>query len=122
MDTLNSILKLTEEELNAVVQNGRYRSREEIDSVYKLIDIVKDIYCIWDCEDGGESYDDGMSYRYGNSYRRKRDSMGRFSRRAYRYSRDDGKEEYKEHLREMMDDAPDEMTRQSLQRMISQMS
>lgn len=122
MEYLDEILKLTENELSSVAQNGRYRSREEIDSVYKLIDIAKDIHCIWEYEsEDGESYDDGMSYRYGNSYRRKRDRMGRYSRRPYRYSRDDGKEEYKEHLREMMEDAPDEMTRQSLQRMISQM-
>ena len=36
------------------------------------------------------------------------------------YSRD-GKEEYKEQLMDMMDNAPDEQTRQSIQRMIDQM-
>ena len=38
------------------------------------------------------------------------------------YSRDDGKQEYIENLREMMEDAPDEATRQSIQRMIQQMN
>ena len=54
----------------------------------------------------------------GNSYRR-RDSMGRFSGDPYsrNYSRN-GKEEYIDHMRSMMDNAPDERTRQSMQRMI----
>ncbi len=38
------------------------------------------------------------------------------------YSRDDGKQEYIENLRGMMEDAPDEQTRQSIQRMIQQMN
>ena len=151
MEHLDGILKLTEKELAAIEQNGKYRSREEIDSVYKLIDIAKDIYCIWDYEDGMDdmSYNDGGgSYRGGRSYRggsyegsydgnmsyargrgrnARRDSMGRYasngggSYRSYRgYSRD-GKEEYMEQLRGMMEDAPDDQTRQSIQRMIQQM-
>lgn len=150
MEHLDGILKLTERELGAIEQNGKYRSREEIDSVYKLIDIAKDIYCIWDYEEGMDemSYNDGGSYRSNRSYRggsyegsydggmsnargrgrnARRDSMGRYARegggsyRSYRgYSRD-GKEEYIENLREMMEDAPDDQTRQSIQRMIQQM-
>lgn len=60
----------------------------------------------------GGSYRNGSrgSYR-GGSYARRRDSMGR-------YSRDDG---MIEDLRAMMEDAPDERTRQKLQRMISDM-
>ena len=73
------------------------------------------------------SYDDG-SYR-GNSYARgrgrnaKRDSMGRYARdgRSYRgYSRD-SKEDFIAEMHEMMESAPDESTRQSIQRMLSQM-
>lgn len=146
MEHLEGILKLVEAELDAINKNGKFKSREEIDSVYKLVDIAKDAYCIWDYEDNmdGESYDDGMSYRgrsmRGNSYddgmsyargRRyaKRDSMGRYSRdgRSYRgnsyergYSRD-GKDEYREQLMDMLDTAPDEQTRQSIQRMIDNM-
>lgn len=64
------------------------------------------------------------SYRMGGSYaNRKRDSMGRYARdgRSYRgYSRD-GKDEFLDEMRGMMESAPDEMTRQSIQRMISQM-
>lgn len=141
MEHLEGILKLVEAELDAINKNGKFKSREEIDSVYKLVDIAKDAYCIWDYEDNmdGESYDDGMSYRgrsmRGNSYddgmsyargRRsaRRDSQGRYSRdgRSYRgnsygYSRD-GKDEYREQLMDMLDNAPDEATRQSIQRTI----
>jgi len=147
MKNLHEILEIADRELGSIVQNGKFRSREEIHSAYELIDIAKDIYCIWNYEDEsdmrGGSYNEGMSYdRDGRSYRvesyerdgysgargrnAKRDSMGRYSRDgsyrgSYRgYSRD-GKEEYKEHLREMMEDAPSEEVRQNIQRMIDQL-
>ena len=154
MEHLDGIVKLAGNELKAIVDNGKFRSREEIDSVYKLMDIVKDAHCIWQYEDeeseyseegrsydgsyarggrnyrGGrynyDSYDDGMSYARGRGRNARRDSMGRYSR-DYRgsyergYSRD-GKEEYKEQLRMMMEDAPDENTRQSIKRMIDNMA
>ena len=142
MEHLDSILKLAENELEAIEKNGKFRSREEIDSVYKLIDIAKDIYCIWDYEEGMDdemSYaGDGRSYRgrgYENSYdggsyargrgrNAKRDSMGRYSRNSYRgsyrgYSRDGGKEEFMESFREMMEDAPNDQTRQEMQRLMA---
>lgn len=150
MEHLDKILEMSEAEFGAMAKNGKFKSREEIDSVYKLMDIVKDVYCIWEMEDSGDdmSYDSmrgsyrGGSYRYdgsyndGNSYARgrgrnaKRDSMGRYSRegsyrdgRSYRmdgYSRE-GKQEYIEHLRDMMDEAPSEEVRQNIQRMIDSM-
>ena len=140
MKSMEGILKLADNEFTAIAQNGKFRSREEIDSVYKLIDIVKDIHCIWAYEDeeeseysetgygGGRRYDDGMSYARGRNSRR--DSMGRYSRddgmrggRSYRdgYSRGDARSEYIDHLHEMMENAPDENTRQSIKRMIDQM-
>lgn len=141
MEHLDGLLKLVDNELDAINKNGKFRSREEIDSVYKLVDIAKDVYCIWEYEDGGEEYSEGMgSYRDGRVYRgggydggsyargrgrnARRDSMGRYSRGGgYRndgYSRG-GKQEYIENLRDMMEDAPDEQTRQNIQRMIQQM-
>ena len=138
MEHFDKLMTLVENEIEAINRNGKFKSREEIDSVYKLVDIAKDIECMnrWEEELDGESYDDGMrhSYRYddGMSYARsrryaKRDAMGRYSRDGYRngsyergYSRDE-KEEYKEQLREMMEDAPDEQTRQSIKRMLEQM-
>lgn len=154
MEHLDKILEMTEAEFGAMAKNGKFKSREEIDSVYKLMDIVKDVYCIWDMEEssgddmsfdgsmrggsyrGGSyrydgSYNDGNSYARGRGRNARRDSMGRYSRegsyrdgRSYRmdgYSRADGKQEYIEHLRDMMEDAPDDQTRQGIQRMITQM-
>lgn len=145
MEHLDGILKLVDSEFEAVEKNGKFRSREEIESVGKLVDIVKDYYCILEYEEemGGDDYsgaymyDRGMnrtghggSYNDGGSYARgrrnaRRDSMGRYSRNSYRggmdgYSRAD-KQEYIESLRDMLDTAPDENTRQSLKRMIDQM-
>lgn len=146
MEHLDGILKLVDAEFEAVNKNGKFKSREDIDSVGKLVDIVKDVYCIWDYEDemGGDeysgnmyaggnrmirggSYGDGGMYARGGRRNARRDSMGRYSRNSYRmgggmdgYSRAD-KHEYIEHLRDMMDTAPDEQTRQSLKRMIDQM-
>ena len=142
MENVEKIMKLADAEFGAIVQNGKFKSREEIDSVYKLMDIVKDGYTVMECEDEmyGESYDDGYgrsmrgSYDGGMSCARgrrnaRRDSMGRYSRdgRSYRgnsyergYSRD-GKDEYREQLMDMLDTAPDEQTRQSIQRMIDNM-
>ena len=144
MKSIEGILKLADNEFNAIVQNGKFRSREEIDSVYKLVDIVKDIHCIWAYEEdeeggyseegrsyrGGYGYDGGMSMARGRGRNAKHDSMGRYSRddgygyrggRSMNYSRADAKQEYIDNLHEMMMTAPDDQTRQSIQRMISQM-
>ena len=155
MNSIEGILKLAGNEFEAIVKNGKFRSREEIDSVYKLMDIVKDAHCIWEYEDaeseysedggsydgsyrGGRSYrgnyGDEMSYARGRGRNARRDSMGRYSSRegsyeggSYRsgrsmnYSRGDARHEYIEELRDMMDNAPDDQTRQSIQRMIQQM-
>lgn len=69
----------------------------------------------------GGSYADGyggsygrMSYARGRGGNARRDSMGRYSSRGY--SRD---QEMISELRELMEDAPDERTRQEFQRFIS---
>ena len=142
MNSIEGILKLAENEFSAIVQNGKFRSREEIDSVYKLMDIVKDAHCIWKYEEEEESgysedgapyrdrgYDDGRSYARGRGRNANRYADGRYapsSRRGYggrgmTYSRGDAKHEYIDELRDMMETAPDEQTRQSIQRMITQM-
>lgn len=145
MKHLDGILEMVDKELGSIEKNGQFRSRDEVDSVYKLIDIAKDTMEIWCMEDdmGGESYDDGMSYERGrrsydgNSYARgrrnaRRDERGRYSRDGYMdsyndgrsmrgYSRADGMEDYKNRLRMMMDEAPDEQTRMKVQRMMDSM-
>lgn len=54
-----------------------------IDALYKLIDMYKDLKTVDAMEDAG--YSDAMAYDdYPMSYRgRKRDAMGRYSRRGY---------------------------------------
>lgn len=53
-------------------------------------------------------------YDDGRSYARRRDSMGRYSRRGYSMA----DEEMMSELHELMNDAPDEKTRQEFQKFI----
>ena len=147
MKHLDSLLNLVDNEIGSIAQSGKFRSRDEVDTAYKLIDIAKDVYCIWKYEEGDSmseysedyGYDGGGSYARGRGSGAKRYANGRYapysrgdgsydgsyySGRSYRrggYSRTDGNQEYIENLRSMMEDAPDDKTRQSIQRMISQM-
>lgn len=127
-------------ELETISNKGEL-SASMLDATDKLTRTIKNIDKIlaYD-EDGGYSMR-GYPMRYepyiegDGSYARgrrnaKRDERGRYSRDGYRddrryrddgYSRHDGREEYIEHLHELMDDAPDEQTRQEIQRMISKM-
>ena len=62
------------------------------------------------------------SYDYARGRGRRRDSMGRYSSEYSRnYSRDGGKEEYMSQLYEMADNAPDDKSRQNIERMIREM-
>lgn len=65
---------------------------------------------------GGRTYGtyDDMSYARGRGRNARRDSMGRYSREGY--SRD--AEEMVEQLRDLMEDAPDEMTRKEFEKFI----
>lgn len=146
MEHLNGILKLADAELESIIKNGKFRSREEIDSVGKLIDLVKDIHCIWEYEeeesgysDGGASYArdgrgmnrvmyrgeyDGDSYARGRRGNVRRDAMVRYSGdgyddgRSYRgYSRDG---DMTEHLHRMLDDAKTEQEREQIRRWITE--
>lgn len=145
MDTMEKILDSSIKQIEEIMSTGKYKSREDVHTVYELIDIIKDVWCIWKYEDGeNDEYSENgwmnQSYPYrggnGNSYARgrgaRRDSMGRYSREgnSYRngsygrgrgYSRDDAKQDYIEQLRELMEDAPDEATRKKFQQMIRDM-
>lgn len=61
----------------------------------------------------GDDRMDGRSY--GRSYARRRDSMGRYSRRGYSMATEDMMSE----LRELMDKAPDDMTKAEFRKFIS---
>ena len=113
MKNLEGIVGLADKEMGAILENGKFRSREEIDSVYKLVDIVKDAYCIWSYEDDEEYSERYMPYEGSYRGRRnaKRDRMGRYSKN----------DEYMDKLHDLMEHAPDDATRQSIQRMIDSM-
>lgn len=110
----------------------------EIEAIYKVVDIIKDIDTISAMEEYSE--DDGYSQRgysnrgysrrgsYGysedNSYRRGRDSRGRYTSRdggsyrgSYRgYSRADAREDMMSRLEEAMESASSEHERQAIMR------
>ena len=127
MNSLDGIIKIADSELGSIVNNGKFRSREEIESAEKLVKMAEKIYCIWDMM-GGEypeayPYTDGMSYARGRGRNARRDSMGRYSSGGYSrgggYSMHTGN--FYDDLRSMMEEAPDEQTRQTIQRMLDQM-
>lgn len=135
MGHLDGILKLVDAEFDAIEKNGKFRSREEIDNVYKLVDIVKDIHCIWSYEEDeysemggrsyrGRSYDGDMSEARGRGRGANRYADGRYAPASRAgdpagvVSRDGGKEEYLDNLRMMADAAPDDRTRNNILRMI----
>lgn len=100
---------------------------EYLDRLTHAIKSVKTTIAMMEAEDGGESgyympmY--GRSYgdrsygmRDGNSYARRRDSMGRFTSRRGGMSYDDG---MVEELRDLMDRAPDEATKREFHKLIT---
>jgi hypothetical protein len=70
----------------------------------------------------GGSYENDNSYARGRGTYAKRDAMGRYSSDSYGgYSRDDAKNNMLDELRELMQDAPDERTKQEFQRFMSKL-
>lgn len=101
---------------------------EVADKLTHAIKSIKTTIAMIENEDGysshypyyGGVYADGPSRTHGSyrgSYARRRDSMGRYSGERG-YSRDGG---MVEELRELMQDAPDERTKQEFQRFISKL-
>lgn len=98
-----------------------------IDEITHSLKSIKTIMAMMDSEYSNDEYSrDNYSrdYSRGNSYarRRRRDSMGRYASDGYSgrrgYSRDDN---MISELRGLMEEAPDEHTRQEFQRLISKM-
>ena len=129
MENLEGIVKLIDKEFGEMIRNGKFRSKDDVELVYKMIDIVKDAYCVWDYEaklDG--DYSERSNYPMDSySYNRRnmpRNKMGQYtSREGYRgdYSRDNAKSEYLDHLYAAMESAGDSRTRDQIQRMIHEM-
>lgn len=101
-----------------------------IDGITHSLKSIKTIMAMMDAESYDNYSRDNYSrdnysregYSRGNSYagRRRRDSMGRYAPEYRRrgYSRDD---DMISELRGLMEDAPDEQTKQEFQRLISKM-
>ena len=132
-DELKHICEILENELANVNKkldkSDGVLSGDDISYIDKLTHSIKSIkttIAMMEAEDGGESgrympnsygmYGTNGGYN-GNSYRRSRDSMGRYtSRRGYSY--DDG---MIEELRSLMESAPDERTKSEFRQFIAKM-
>ena len=132
-DELTSLCDFVEDELQKVnkkLKSAGQMSGDDISYIDKLthsLKSIKTIKAMMDAEDGG-SYSDGArgsymggsnrmmehdgSYARGRGRNAKRDSMGRYSRRAY----DDG---MMAELHELMEDAPNEQIKQEFRSFIS---
>ena len=117
MESLHKLKEMLTHELEEYAHKGEM-SAGALDTVDKLSHALKSIATVIAMEDAGYSgkyygypkyYDDGRSYAGRRNARR--DSMGRYSRE---YSGD-----MVEKLRDMMEEAPDDSTRQDIQKLIS---
>lgn len=124
MEHLNDLYEMCEvlsrelgEANEKVRQNGGKLSGSDLEYIDRLTHALKSIkttIAMIEAEEGGSGmYPHYGSYNTGNSYARRRDSMGRYSSRGY--SRDD---DMIAELRELMGDAKDERTRQEFKRFI----
>ena len=123
------------DELEEIARKGDF-SAGDLEAVHKLTDTIKNLDKIEMLEDGGYSQAgdweiEGRAYNRGNSYaRRKRDSMGRYSRDGrmmhggYRdgrmYSRAEAKEDIMDQIENMMGDA-DEKEKTILRRAMTEL-
>lgn len=95
-------------------------SAGDLETVHKLTDTIKNIDKICALEEGGYSQAvDWDGYGRGNSYARRRDSRGRYSRDGY--SREDGQERMMEHLNKAMESATTDRERENIRRMMDEL-
>ena len=117
-------------ELDEIARKGELGAGD-LEIIHKLTDTIKNLDKIEMLEDGGYSQAgdweiEGRAYNRGSSYaRRKRDSMGRYSRdgRGGRggYSRHDAKEAMMEQMEMLMDQAGSEKEREAIRRCMNQL-
>ena len=115
MEALYDLKDILCDQVEEVVKKGSDISPSEVEMMYKVIDIIKDIVTIEAMENADDySYDymneAGSSRRYSRDGRRGRDgdSDGRYSERSYRrmmsrdnYSRHDEKDYLKQQISEL---------------------
>ena len=123
------------DELEEIAKKGELGAGD-LEIVHKLTDTIKNIDKIEIMkEDGGYSqagdWEMRGTYDRGSSYRRKRDSMGRYSRDGrtmrggYRdgrmYSRADAKDDMMDQMEALMEQAGSEKEREAIRRCMNQL-
>lgn len=132
MDYMHELKKKLCDELEEIANKGELGAGD-LEIIHKLTDTIKNLDKIGMLEDGysqaGDWEIEGRAYNRGSSYaRRKRDSMGRYSRdgRAMRYrdgrmySRAEAKEDIMDQIEDMMGDA-DEKEKAILRRAMTEL-
>ena len=128
-DTLNKELERANEKISRAGGSITGDDLSYIDRLTHAIKSVKTTIAMMEAEDEGESgyympmygrnYGDrSYGMRDGNSYARRRDSMGRYTSRRGGMSYDDG---MIEELRDLMDRAPDEATKREFRKLIDRL-
>ena len=128
MEHLDGVLGLIDHEFGEMERNGKFRNRDDVELVYKMMDVVKDAaeYCEKFMEMDDDYSEEGRAYRNNRAYENRAYENRAYENRANR-RREGGRRRYSiagdyvEQLRELMQNAPDENTRQNIQRMIQQM-
>lgn len=136
MEYMHELKEKLCEELEEIANKGELGAGD-LEIVHKLTDTIKNLDKIEMLEDGGYSQAgdweiEGRAYNRGNSYaRRKRDSMGRYSRDGrmmrgdYRdgrmYSRADAKDDMMEQMEDLMSKAGSEREREAIRRCMNQL-
>ena len=133
MEYMHELKEKLCEELDEIARKPEMGAGD-LEIIHKLTDTIKNLDKIEMLEDGGYSQAgdweiEGRAYNRGSSYaRRKRDSMGRYSRdgRAMRYrddrmySRAEAKEDIMDQIEDMMGDA-DEKEKAILRRAMTEL-
>ena len=133
MDYMHELKEKLCDELEEIANKGELGAGD-LEIIHKLTDTIKNLDKIGMLEDGysqaGDWEIEGRAYNRGNSYaRRKRDSMGRYSRdgRAMRYrdgrmySRDEAKDDMMEQMEALMEQAGSEKEREAIRRCMNQL-
>ena len=146
MKSLYELKEMLCDELDEIVGKGEL-SAGSLDVVHKLTDTIKNIDKIEMLEESEyydeDSYEGGGSYARGRGRNAKRDRMGRYSRdgeggeygrggsyargggygrnNGMMYSRDDGKEEIIQNVRDMMKYAKNEHEREAFRRVLEEL-
>ena len=136
MEYMHELKEKLCDELEEIARKGEF-SAGDLEAVHKLTDTIKNLDKIEMLEGGGYSQAgdweiEGRAYNRGSSYaRRKRDSMGRYSRDGrtmrggYRdgrmYSRADAKEDMMDQMEALMEQAGSEKEREAIRRCMNQL-